>query len=326
MQRYDQYPWYHGKLDRQRAEDVLRNKRTGTYLVRDSSTIPGDYVLSVRENASLGALYSHYIINHRGNLYIIGDQTFMSLPEVIEFYHDHYLDTTVLTEIADRQQQGQTLVQPRPKEGEPLPPPVRVTMPAAPEPAPASNGQVICTVKALFKFQSDDSEDLPFEKDDIMYIISKDEDAWWTARHSVSGRQGSIPVPYVEVEEASQAPPPRPEEHRAHATRLESTGAQGSERQGGRTQSPQQPAPGAAGVGGGGGAGTPSRVRALAILDRYASAYDNTALSFKAGETITVLRQNENGLWEGELNGRQGHFPFTHVQVIDDGDQAATFY
>ena len=40
--------WYHGKVDRSRAEDLLRNKHTGTYLVRDSSSIPGDFVLSVR--------------------------------------------------------------------------------------------------------------------------------------------------------------------------------------------------------------------------------------------------------------------------------------
>ena len=46
---------------------------------------------------------------------------------------------------------------------------------------------------------SQDPEDLEFEKDDIMIIISKDEEAWWTARHTVSGKQGSIPVPYVEV-------------------------------------------------------------------------------------------------------------------------------
>jgi len=31
-----------------------------------------------------------------------------------------------------------------------------------------------------------------------LYIISKDEDQWWTARNSV-GLTGQIPVPYVEV-------------------------------------------------------------------------------------------------------------------------------
>ena len=31
-----------------------------------------------------------------------------------------------------------------------------------------------------------------------MSVLRKDEDEWWFARHS-DGREGSIPVPYVQV-------------------------------------------------------------------------------------------------------------------------------
>ncbi len=41
---------------------------------------------------------SHYIISRRGGMYLIGDQSFEELPEVIEFYKKHFLDTTTLTE------------------------------------------------------------------------------------------------------------------------------------------------------------------------------------------------------------------------------------
>ena len=40
--------WYHGRLDRVTTEAVLIGKRPGLYLVRDSSTCLGDFVLSVR--------------------------------------------------------------------------------------------------------------------------------------------------------------------------------------------------------------------------------------------------------------------------------------
>jgi hypothetical protein len=43
-----------------------------------------------------------------------------------------------------------------------------------------------------------DSDDLAFKKGEILYIISKDEDQWWTARNSI-GQTGQIPVPYVEL-------------------------------------------------------------------------------------------------------------------------------
>lgn len=41
---------------------------------------------------------SHYIITHRNGQYQIGDQTFNDLPEIVEFYKRHFLDTTTLTE------------------------------------------------------------------------------------------------------------------------------------------------------------------------------------------------------------------------------------
>ena len=79
-------------------------------------------------------------------------------------------------------------------------------------------------------------------------------------------------------------------------------------------------------------------LRARAIMDRQCP-YDPSALSFKvgshfvvvqqilvaplryctilqAGDVILVTKQNDNGLWEGELSGKTGHFPFTHVEVL----------
>lgn len=43
-----------------------------------------------------------------------------------------------------------------------------------------------------------DSDDLPFKKGEILYIVNKDEEQWWTARNS-QGQTGQIPVPYIEL-------------------------------------------------------------------------------------------------------------------------------
>lgn len=48
MAIYVFYSWYHGRIDRPTTEAVLSGKRAGLFLVRDSGTCPGDYVLSVR--------------------------------------------------------------------------------------------------------------------------------------------------------------------------------------------------------------------------------------------------------------------------------------
>ena len=51
---------------------------------------------------------------------------------------------------------------------------------------------------------------------------------------------------------------------------------------------------------------------------RVPNAYDKTALKLEIGDTIKVTKININGQWEGELNGKKGHFPFTHVEFTDD--------
>lgn len=89
--------WYFGAMSRQGAIDLLKNElEGGVFLVRDSNTIVGDYVLSVKEDTKV----SHYIINkiqqNDQTVYRIGDQSFCDLPELLAFYKLHYLDTTPL--------------------------------------------------------------------------------------------------------------------------------------------------------------------------------------------------------------------------------------
>lgn len=59
----DRGSWYWGRLSRQDAVSLLQGQRHGVFLVRDSITSPGDYVLSVSENSKV----SHYIINSISN-------------------------------------------------------------------------------------------------------------------------------------------------------------------------------------------------------------------------------------------------------------------
>nr|XP_008117967.1 PREDICTED: adapter molecule crk-like [Anolis carolinensis] len=175
----DQGGWYWGRLSRAEAVALLQGQRHGTFLVRDSGTIPGDFVLSVSESSRV----SHYIVNSQAggggppglnpSRFRIGDQEFDSLPSLLEFYKIHYLDTTTLIEpVSKAKHRGSgDLQQPRAEEEAEF-------------------------VRALFDFQGNDEEDLPFKKGDILRIREKPEEQWWRARNK-EGRQGMIPVPYV---------------------------------------------------------------------------------------------------------------------------------
>ena len=37
---------------------------------------------------------------------------------------------------------------------------------------------------------------MPFKKGEVLIILAKDEDQWWTAQNS-KGAKGSVPVPYI---------------------------------------------------------------------------------------------------------------------------------
>lgn len=121
-------------MSRQDASDLLMSeKEGGVFLVRDSTSMQGDYVLCVREDSKV----SHYIINRmqQGDqiLYRIVDQMFPDIPTLLEFYKLHYLDTTPLI-----------------------------------RPAPRRIHRII----ALYDFKGNDHDDLPFRKG-IFQILQK---------------------------------------------------------------------------------------------------------------------------------------------------------
>ncbi|XP_061387549.1 adapter molecule Crk [Musca vetustissima] len=279
----DENSWYFGPMSRQDATELLMNERErGVFLVRDSKSIAGDYVLCVREDTKV----SNYIINkihdHEMTVYRIGDQSFDTLPDLLTFYTLHYLDTTPLR-----------------------------------RPAAKKVERVI----GKFDFDGSDQDDLPFRRGEILTIVRKDEDQWWTAKNSL-GQIGQIPVPYVQKYDDSN------DDH--HVMERPSSGNCGASvnnimRQQ-RVASGGEPVP------------SPPACHQLSNtlkksdlnrkLPAYArvkqarvpNAYDKTALKLEVGDIIKVTKTNINGQWEGELKGKKGHFPFTHVEFIDDCD------
>uniref|UniRef100_A0A8D8S323 Adapter molecule Crk n=1 Tax=Cacopsylla melanoneura TaxID=428564 RepID=A0A8D8S323_9HEMI len=262
---HDTNSWYFGPLLRQEAQDILQREREGgVFLVRDSTSIAGDFVLCVKEDNKV----SHYIINKITNLdnqveYKIGERTFTDLPSLLEFYKLHYLDTTPLI---------RPVIRPVEK------------------------------VIGKYDFDGDNPEDLPFRRNEILIIINKDEENWWTAKNSV-GKIGSIPVPYVQqfVEGMSPTSFQSSTSNQRPPIRDLSRGEAPSR----NPVQPVQPVP----------LQLPALYRV--IQARVPCAYDNTALKLEVGDIIKVTKANFSGKWEGELNGKTGHFPFTHVEPVE---------
>ncbi|KAM9318389.1 adapter molecule crk [Pholidichthys leucotaenia] len=295
----DRGSWFWGRLSRQEAVSLLQGQRHGVFLVRDSITSPGDYVLSVSENSKV----SHYIINSISNnrqsgpglghpRFRIGDQEFDALPALLEFYKIHYLDTTTLIEPINKSKHPSFM-----SAGHGRGPPQRLEDEY---------------VRALFDFPGNDEEDLPFRKGDILRVLEKPEEQWWNAQNS-EGRTGMIPVPYVE-----KYRPASPSSMVGAGVPAGIMGIHGnSDGSGAQTGAPllgdpsqyAQPTP------------LPNLqngpVYARVIQKRVPNAYDKTALALEVGDMVMVTKINVNGQWEGECKGKRGHFPFTHVKLLD---------
>jgi proto-oncogene C-crk len=260
----DKNSWYFGLISREEANSLLQSERdSGVFFVRDSTTIKGDFVLCVKEENKI----SHYIINkiQTGNVihFRIGSEEFSSLPALLNFYKSHYLDTTSLM---------------RP----PLNRPKFITK---------------------YRFEGRDPDDLPFEKGEILILVRKDEEQWWTVRND-RGAMGLVPVPYIEPYKNTEVfgvtgifpSPPGPVPHHDLVVNK-------------REQNGQK---------------TPKKLPmwARVIRPRVPCAYDSLQLRLQVGEEIKVLHMHINGQWEGQLkNGATGFFPFTHIQFIDEGDE-----
>ncbi|KAM4726811.1 adapter molecule crk-like [Anableps anableps] len=294
----DRASWYWGRLSRQEAVSLLQGQRHGVFLVRDSITIPGDYVLSVSENSKV----SHYIINNMGNnrqpgsgvaapRFQIGDQEFEALPALLEFYKIHYLDTTTLIEPVGRPRNAGN---------------AGSASPGAPQQPKEAE-----FVRALFDFPGNDEEDLPFRAGDVLRVLEKPEEQWWSAS-TQEGRVGMIPVPYVEkYRPASPAAAAAPGPPGAGGVAAGPDGAPPGRPLG-------EPGPYAQPVV---SAQLPNLqhgpVYARAVQKRVPNAYDKTALALEVGDMVKVTKINVNGQWEGECKGKHGHFPFTHVRLLE---------
>ncbi|CAG0913478.1 unnamed protein product [Notodromas monacha] len=257
----DRDSWYHGPMSRAEATQILdREREGGVFLVRDSTSMKGDYVLCVKEDNKV----SHYIINrvpdddNQKCVYRIGDQTFPDLPELLNFYKLHYLDTTPLTRPAKKK---------------------------------------IERVIAKYDFEGNDPDDLPFKKGELLEVLTKDEEQWWTARNSI-GQRGSIPVPYVQKVNDSMLAQISNDSMSTSATQ-DSNDEEFSKPNSRRSE---------------------RKLPCFARVkqERIPNAYDKTALKLKVGDIVRVTKMNMTGSWEGEIDGRKGYFPFNHVELLDD--------
>jgi len=151
---------------------------------------------------------------------------------------------------------------------------------------------------ARYSFVKKDPDDLSFEKVEVLSLVRKDEEQWWTCVNS-RNEMGLVPVPYIERFTGEVSDPVNPSPPAAQQQSLQTDPSTNGQR-------PPQPFH------------RPLPALAKVIKTRIPSAYDKSQLKLQIGEQVLVTAMNISGQWEGEVNGVQGSFPFTHVKFLND--------
>ena len=65
----------------------------------------------------------------------------------------------------------------------------------------------------------------------------------------------------------------------------------------------------------------PAEEKKMGKFVRTTFGYKTSAdieLDLKEGDVLKVLKEDDSGWWQGEINGRIGWFPFNYVKVIEE--------
>lgn len=195
--------------------------------------------------------------------------------------------------------------------------------------------------RALYNFNAKDPEDLSFRKGEMLNILEKHEKEWWRAQSQWTLQIGCIPANYVEpiIKQPAAPEPPPPRTGPSKFARTESV-----MRPEPTPPPPNPPPPRAAAppIAVPPPAPLPPRapiqpsniareavipqsflekkreelpdrpkfVVAKAIMDRVASAYDPSALSFKVGESGGKGKESRRRRWQAENEVGREWYPY----------------
>ena len=150
---------FHGRLDRQAAEERLSQKKQfGSFLLRESERKSGSFVLSYYGRNGI----NHFRITHSFGSYFIGGRQFDSLSDLITHYSE---DSNLYTD--------EKLVYP-------VPPP---------EPIRAKDRLFVSILPYTKLAQSDE---LSFKKDDLFILQNELGDGWLWCRDVKTGNSGLV--------------------------------------------------------------------------------------------------------------------------------------
>jgi growth factor receptor-binding protein 2 len=100
-----EHSWYHGKIARSKAEEILIGEKDGVYLVRESESTPGDFSLSVKFQQSV----QHFkVLRDGAGKYFLWVVKFNSLNELVKYHKTSSISRTQKLFLKDKKDKEAT--------------------------------------------------------------------------------------------------------------------------------------------------------------------------------------------------------------------------
>ncbi|XP_072225331.1 GRB2-related adapter protein 2a isoform X2 [Leuresthes tenuis] len=197
--------WFRENSSRSAAEELLRHKDVGDFVIRGCQSSPGDFSISVKHE---GDVQHFKVMRDNKGQYFLWSEKFTSLNKLVEFYKANSISKTrqIFLNDGSSDSRNPPMAQARRPgleerastightgRSSPISSahPSRRTSEIMPVPQRASTVQV----KALYDFAAEENDELGFCAGDIIEVLDHSDPSWWRGR--LRGNSGLFPANYT---------------------------------------------------------------------------------------------------------------------------------
>uniref|UniRef100_A0A3Q0S527 Osteoclast-stimulating factor 1 n=1 Tax=Amphilophus citrinellus TaxID=61819 RepID=A0A3Q0S527_AMPCI len=180
--------WFKEDASRSAAEELLKSKSVGEFLIRGCQTSPGDFSISVKHENDV----QHFrVMRDNKSQYFLWQEKFTSLNKLVEFYKANSISK-------NRTSSWDFTFHRKPEK---LPfsstsPSVSPWLLFCPTKPSVNRTVARLRVRALYNFTAEEDDELEFSAGDIIEVVDNSDGSWWKGR--LRGSEGLFPANYTE--------------------------------------------------------------------------------------------------------------------------------